>query len=112
MPFYLVEQKGVPGVRFVEADKPATAINHVVGDSFSCTRVDGRDLVNAARQYECELAGGPKASPEPEPEKLNGTDEPQPAAVNGADEPAVDDEPVTVDQPEEPEAGRTLASEE
>jgi hypothetical protein len=68
MPFYLVEQKGVPGARLIEADKPAGAINHVVGDTFSAKRVEGRELLDAAKNYDVEVAGDNKPSePKPEP---------------------------------------------
>lgn len=71
MPFYIVEQKGVPGKRLVEADKPAGALNHVVENQFEVKRVDGRDLIDAWQ--ECggaERAGGPL--PEPEPKENEG----------------------------------------
>lgn len=66
MPIYLVEQRGVPGGRLVEATKPASAIEHVVQDCFICKRIDGRDLIEAARKYELEVAGAPKEAPEPD----------------------------------------------
>ncbi len=64
MPFYVVEQRGVPGKRLVEADKPASALNHVIADSFTCKKVDGRELLDAAKECVVEIAGGPKEEPE------------------------------------------------
>ena len=62
MPFYIVKQAGVEGQRLVEADKPAGALNHVIGDSFTATKVDGRELIDAAEaakdtEYGVEIAG-------------------------------------------------------
>ena len=63
--FYLVEQRGVPGARLIEAERPASAINHVVDDAFSAKRVDGRELLDAAKLYEVEVAGLSKTIPAP-----------------------------------------------
>ncbi len=68
MPIYLVEQKGIPGARLVDAEKPQGAINHVVDSLFTCKRVDGRQLLDVAKLYELETAGAPKEEPEPQPE--------------------------------------------
>lgn len=54
MPFYLVTQKGVPGGRLVEADKPGQALQFVIAQTFDAKRVDGRELLEAAREYEPE----------------------------------------------------------
>lgn len=62
--FYLVEQRGVPGARLIEAERPASAINHVIDGAFSAKRVDGRELLDAAKLYEVEIAG---AKPDPSP---------------------------------------------
>lgn len=69
MPFYLIEQRGVPGRRLVEAEKPQTALNHVIEDAFTVKRVTDRELVDAAKELEIEVAGAPKVEPEPEQEK-------------------------------------------
>lgn len=67
--FYLIEQRGVPGARLIEAERPAGAINHVVDGAFTAKRVDGRELLDAAKLYEVEIAGvkaGPLPSQDPE----------------------------------------------
>lgn len=95
MPFYVVEQKGVPGKRLVEADKPAGALNHVVENQFDVKRVDGRELIDAWQ--ECggaERAGGPL----PEPEEKSDGDENQSSDEQDGNQPASngdDDNPVT-----------------
>lgn len=63
--FYLVEQRGVPGARLVEAERPASAINHVIDGAFSAKRVDGRELLDASKLYEVEIAGVKPADPSP-----------------------------------------------
>lgn len=65
MPIYLVEQKGVPGARLIEAEKPAGAINHVIDSSFTAKRLDGRELLDAAKLYDLEVAGVKPADPPP-----------------------------------------------
>lgn len=62
--FYFVEQRGVPGARLIEAERPASAINHVVDGAFSAKRVDGRELIDASKLYEVEVAG---VKPDPAP---------------------------------------------
>lgn len=57
MPFYKIEQRGVPGLRLVEADTPAQARNHVVNGAFTTTKVDGRELIDAAKEHPIEIAG-------------------------------------------------------
>lgn len=100
MPFYVVEQKGVPGKRLVEADKPASALSHVVQGSFTITKVDGRELLDAVMNDKCvvEVAGGPK-EPDPEPAADPATD---PAPVD----PPVDPEPNGDDPAILPGGGR------
>ena len=67
MPIYVVEQRGVPGKRLVEAEKPQGAINHVIADAFTCRKVDGRELLEAFKECgDLEVAGGPVATVEPE----------------------------------------------
>lgn len=71
MPIYIVEQRGVPGKRLVEADKPQGAINHVISDAFTCRKVDGRELIDAFKECgDLEVAGGPILQPEAEPETV------------------------------------------
>ena len=55
--FYLIEQRGVPGARLVEADTPAKAKGHVVDGAFTVTRLEGRALIEAAKEHEVEIAG-------------------------------------------------------
>lgn len=93
MPFYLVEQKGVPGARLVEAEKPAGAINHVIGSTFTAKRLQDRDLIDAARTYDVEVAGAPVLEPE-EPKMTNGGNPGEPSSGDGLDpdaQPATDD---------------------
>mgnify|MGYP000846789746 CR=1 FL=1 len=71
MPFYLIEQRGIPGERLVEAEKPQTALNHIIEDSFTVRRVTDRELVDAAKRCEIEVAGAPKVDPEPEPARVD-----------------------------------------
>ena len=67
-PFYVVEQRGVPGMRLVEAEKPQGAINHVIADAFTCRKVDGRELLDAFKKCgDAEVAGGPVVSNDPVP---------------------------------------------
>jgi len=54
----------VPGARLIEAERPASAINHVIDGAFSAKRVDGRELLDAAKLYEVEVAGA-KGDPSP-----------------------------------------------
>ncbi len=77
MPFYTVEQKGVPGKRLIEAEKPAGAVNHVVEDQFIVKRVDGRELLDAWQECggQAERAGGPV--PDPGTPKNNDGEEPE-----------------------------------
>ena len=77
MPFYLVEQKGVPGARLVEADKPAGALNHVIEDTFDVKRVDGRELLEAAKQYEAEVAGVKPKEPDDSEDEGSEGEEPR-----------------------------------
>lgn len=65
LPFYLIEQRGIPGERLVEAEKPQTALNHIIDDSFTVRRVTDRELIDAAKRCEVEVAGAPKLEPEP-----------------------------------------------
>lgn len=67
MPFYKVEQKGVPGIRLVEAPRADSALKHVVEDAFEVTQVDGRALLDAAKAVNnnIEIAGAPREAPEP-----------------------------------------------
>ena len=68
MPFYLIEQRGVPGKRLVEAEKPQGAINHVIADAFTCRKVDGRELLDAFKECgDAEVAGGPVVANDPPP---------------------------------------------
>lgn len=62
MPIYLVTQKGVPGERLVEADKPQQALNYVIGSSFETKRIDGRELVDKAKTIDIEVAGVDEAA--------------------------------------------------
>ena len=71
MPFYLIEQRGVPGDRLVEAARKDSALKHVIEDAFTVTEVDGRALLDAAKRCEIEIAGV-KPAAEPEPEILPG----------------------------------------
>jgi hypothetical protein len=71
MPFYLIEQRGIPGERLVEAEKPQTALNHIIEDSFTVRRVTDRELVDAAKRCEIEVAGAPKVDPEPESARVD-----------------------------------------
>lgn len=81
--FYIVEQRGVPGARLIEAERPASAINHVTEGAFTVKRVDGRDLLDAAKLYEVEVAG---VKPTPaEPAAAN------PAPVENDPRPAIND---------------------
>lgn len=54
----------MPGARLIEAERPASAVNHVVDGAFSAKRVEGRELLDAAKLYEVEIAG---AKPDPTP---------------------------------------------
>lgn len=72
MPFYLIEQRGVPGERLVEAEKPQTALNHVIENAFTVRRVSDRDLIEAAKRCDIEVAGAPKVEPDPAPVLTNG----------------------------------------
>ena len=68
MPFYLVTQKGVPGGRLVEAEKPGQALQYVIGTQFDTRRVDGRELLDAAKLYEPESAtAAPEEKPDTDP---------------------------------------------
>ena len=98
MPFYLIEQKGVPGKRLVEAGKPATALEHVIGDSFTVTKVDGRALLDAAKECEVEVAGAPDPEPEADvnEEKIVQSDAPANSRTN---------EPLTSEEAGEDEFG-------
>lgn len=80
--FYLVEQRGVPGARLVEAERPASAINHVIDGAFSAKRVDGRELLDAAKDYEVEVAGA-KPDPTPAASAQAGAQDADPAAKTG-----------------------------
>jgi len=71
-PFYTVEQTGVPGVRLVEADKPAQALHHVIEDTFTVKKVDGAELLAAAKQAEPEVAGKAKKADPAEPQSGEG----------------------------------------
>lgn len=82
MPIYIVEQRGVPGKRLVEADKPQGAINHVISDAFTCRKVDGRELIDAFKECgELEVAGGPIAQPEPESVRVDNDVDPDDSKV-------------------------------
>lgn len=76
MPFYKVEQRGVPGLRLVEADTPAQARNHVVNGAFTTTKVEGRDLIDAAKEHTIEIAGE-KPKDEPATDYADETVEPE-----------------------------------
>ena len=78
MPFYLVKDKESGAKRLVEADKPQGALNHVIGTRFDCDRVDGRELLDAAKECEVEVAGGPLPEPD-EADKLIAAQEKEPA---------------------------------
>jgi hypothetical protein len=78
MPFYLVTQKGIPGGRLIESEKPQGALQHVIADQFEVKRVDGRELLDAAKQYEPESAlqgvADKQAKEEPEKTQEQNTD--------------------------------------
>jgi|JI10StandDraft_1071094.scaffolds.fasta_scaffold599618_1 hypothetical protein len=88
MPFYTVEQKGVPGKRLIEAEKPAGAVNHVVEDQFIVKRVDGRELLDAWQECggQAERAGGPAPSGKEDNQADDGDD--GNAGSNGQQEPS------------------------
>lgn len=99
MPIYIVEQRGVPGKRLVEADKPQGAINHVISDAFTCRKVDGRELIDAFKECgDLEVAGGPILQPDQEPALTNG----QPA-VERVDNPVDPDDhkPIVEQDPDD-----------
>ncbi len=72
MPFYIITLKGVPGFRLVEADKPQQARDHVIADMIEVKRVENRELIDAAKQVEPEVAGLPQAHPETEKQEEAG----------------------------------------
>lgn len=100
MPFYLIEQRGIPGERLVEAEKPQTALNHIIEDSFTVRRVTDRELIDAAKRCEVEVAGAPKV--EPEPAMTNG----QPAVERVQNDVDPDDYKPIVER--DPDAARDL----
>lgn len=96
MPFYTVEQKGVPGIRLVEAPRADSALKHVVEDAFTVVQVDGRALLDAAKAVNnnIEIAGAPRESVEPPkgPADASGGS----PGVDLNDEPRVDPEQAEV----------------
>jgi len=107
MPIYIVEQRGVPGKRLVEADKPQGAINHVISDAFTCRKVDGRELIDAFKECgDLEVAGGPILQPEPEPALTNG----QPCGEQRVDNAVDPDDSKPIVEPD-PDAARDLRAE-
>lgn len=94
MPFYIITLKGVPGFRLVEADKPQQARDHVIADMIEVKRVENRELIDAAKQVEPEVAGLPQAHTEkqegPEAGNAGGSEGVDVAEHNEDDVPAAD----------------------
>lgn len=67
MPIYAVKNTETGQLRLVEAKRPISAINHVVGSMFTVAEADARDGVELGRQGGAvEIAGETPADPEPE----------------------------------------------
>lgn len=65
MPIYLVTDTETNAERLVEAPRPASATNYVVGKRFTTEAVADRELIAAAGRCELETTEMPTAKAEP-----------------------------------------------
>lgn len=65
MPIYAIKNNDTGQLRLVEAKRPISAVNHVVGTMFTVAEADARDGVELGRQGgTVEVAG--EVSPDPD----------------------------------------------